>query len=197
MFGRRDGTPDRESPTADRQGGRSGSRDRKIADRRRPESRPVLSRSQANALNVEWSFGDGTPVATEDAYQYESSRTEHAFTATGTHAVKETIHRDWWPSRRCQGSEHDRRPCVPTAQFSGPSEVAPGSANVRRKGSSDPNGKAIVKYVWKFGDGTAKPRRRLRLSPTPTRPKAAYGEPQGHRRTKLTSPAATHAIPCA
>jgi PKD repeat protein len=112
--------------------------------------------TQANALSVEWNFGDGTAPVTETGYQYEASRTEHAFTAPGTRTVKETIHTDNLAEPSIvKEAKMVVAAASPTAQFSGPGEVAPGQpATFDGKGSSDPNGKPIVKYVWTFGDGT-------------------------------------------
>ncbi len=110
----------------------------------------------ANALSVEWSFGDGTVPVTEGAYQYEASRVEHAFTSLGAHTVKETIHTDNLAEPTIvKEAKMIVGAAAPTAQFSGPSEVAPGQpATFDGKGSSDPNSNPIVKYVWTFGDGT-------------------------------------------
>jgi PKD repeat protein len=110
----------------------------------------------ANALSVEWDFGDGTAPVTESAYQFETSRIEHTFTGISTHTVKETIHTDNLAEPTIvKEAKIVVSAAAPTAQFSGPSEVAPGqSATFDGKGSSDPNGKPIVKYTWTFGDGS-------------------------------------------
>lgn len=49
--------------------------------------------TQANALSVEWEFGDGTKQ-TVSTREQETTEVQHVFTKTGTLTVKETIHTD-------------------------------------------------------------------------------------------------------
>jgi len=50
--------------------------------------------TQANALSVEWDFGDGSAVKTVSTRQQQVTSVEHTFVKTGTLTVKETIHTD-------------------------------------------------------------------------------------------------------
>jgi PKD repeat protein len=109
----------------------------------------------ANALSVAWDFGDGTTQEVKEP-QYLTTKVEHAFTSIKTDTVKETIRTDNLAEPIIvKEAKVIVAPAAPTPQFSiSPGEVAVGqSATFDAKGSSDPNGKAIVKYVWTFGDG--------------------------------------------
>lgn len=149
--------PDGECRRSGRKGRLHRSRNGKITHSLGQKVSLSSTIAQANALSVEWNFGDGTPVATESAYQFESSRIEHAFAGTGTDTVVETIHTDNLATPTIvKEAKLVVKAAVPAAQFSGPTKVAPGeAATFDGKGSSDPNGKAIVKYAWNFGDGSA------------------------------------------
>lgn len=152
---------------------------------------------QANALSVEWNFGDGTPVVTESAYQFEASRTEHAFTATGTRTVKETIHTDNLATPTIvKEAKLVVAPALPTAQFSGPSKVVPGDvATFDAKTATDPNSSPIRKYAWNFGDGTAEVTTAIpSVSHTYTVEGTHTVSLKVTDELNLTSPAATHAI---
>lgn len=109
----------------------------------------------ANALSVAWDFGDGSTQEVKEP-QYLTTKVEHAFSTIGTKTVKETIKTDNLTEPTIvREAKVVVAAAAPTAQFSGPGEVAVGQlATFDAKGSNDPNGKAIVKYVWTFGDGT-------------------------------------------
>ena len=109
----------------------------------------------ANALSVAWDFGDGATQVVKEP-QYLTTKVEHAFTSVGTKTVKETITTDDLAEPTIvKEAKVVVAAANPTAQFSGPSEAAVNaSVTFDGKGSSDPNLKPIVKYVWTFGDGT-------------------------------------------
>ena len=133
--------------------------------------------NQADALSVEWDFGDGTSETVTGKFrcpqslpaQYEEyvrlgffrqcPSTRHTFAHGGALTVKETIHTD------------DRSTPVvtqtivvnvageavgPTAIATGPVEVVRGQpATFSGRASFDPAGpNRIREYHWKFGDGT-------------------------------------------
>ena len=50
--------------------------------------------TQANALSVEWEFGDGSPTQTVSTRQQQTSSVEHTFLKEGKLTVKERIHTD-------------------------------------------------------------------------------------------------------
>jgi PKD repeat protein len=110
----------------------------------------------ANALSVAWDFGDGTTQEVKEP-QFLTTKIEHAFTSIGAKTVKETIRTDSLAEpTTVKEAKVVVAAAAPTAQFSiSPGEVAVGQqATFDAKGSNDPNGGAIVKYVWTFGDGT-------------------------------------------
>jgi len=49
--------------------------------------------THADALSVEWEFGDGTK-ATTSTVQYQTTEVTHQFTATGSLEITERIHTD-------------------------------------------------------------------------------------------------------
>jgi PKD repeat protein len=112
---------------------------------------------QANALSVEWNFGDGTTAKTEKD-QYQTTEIAHTFTKEGPVTVTEKIHTDdlATPEVTTSVKLHVEVP-HPRAEFS----ESAGSVNVGvpvtfdATSSSDPYVPPhITKYTWEFGDGT-------------------------------------------
>jgi hypothetical protein len=50
--------------------------------------------TQANALSVEWEFGDGTPTQTVSTREQQVTKIQHVFTKTGSLTIKEKIYTD-------------------------------------------------------------------------------------------------------
>ncbi len=138
--------------------------------------------TQANALSVEWSFGDGE-TQTESADEYLRTKVTHAFARGGKLTVTETIHTDDLATptivRQTTVSVTDTA-APPTAVLEGPLELTLGAEGTQRlvylegggfglqvgkagasatfdgSASFDPNppgSNRIVLYHWVFGDG--------------------------------------------
>jgi PKD repeat protein len=138
--------------------------------------------TQANALSVEWSFGDGQ-TATESADEYQHTAVTHAFVRGGELTVTETIHTDDLATpilvEQTKISVSVTAP-PPTAVLEGPTEVSLGETELERLvylpdgglsvETSSQDGKAsfdasastastvtganrITAYHWVFGDG--------------------------------------------
>jgi PKD repeat protein len=110
---------------------------------------------QANALSVEWSFGDGT-TATVPTDEYETTQVGHKFTQEGTFTVTEKIHTDDLATPIIETSVPVTVEVPhPAAQFSSKTSTGSLNASFDAKNSTAPSGSTIAKYTWEFGDGTA------------------------------------------
>jgi len=123
---------------------------------------------QADALEVEWSFGDGTTQTVKED-QYQTTLVKHKYETTGKRTVTETVHLDDFAAPESLVWEGGfKSPTVtktqtinintpvPTARLTGPSVVTLGTgATFDASTSSDPNKSAITKYSWNFGDGAS------------------------------------------
>jgi PKD repeat protein len=112
--------------------------------------------TQANALSVEWEFGDGTKAETVSTPEYQNTTVEHAFAQGGKLTIKETIHTDnlTTPTLTEEGTINVTAP-PPTALFSVRTAVTVGEAVGFDGTASHPNGAPSLKeYRWKFGDGS-------------------------------------------
>ncbi len=111
---------------------------------------------QANALSVEWEFGDGTTEkVTTDEYQQTSI--EHVFVKGGNLKFKEIIHTDdlATPTLEEEGTI-DVKSSPPTAEFEAePMSITAGETVSFNGSLSHANGSQITEYHWHFGDGTA------------------------------------------
>jgi PKD repeat protein len=139
--------------------------------------------TQANALNVEWNFGDGTS-ATQGEDEYQQTEVEHTFVRSGELTVTETIHTDDLATPTLVEQTKvtvSASAAPPTAEIEGPTEVtlggggplglvyleggglgieaAPGGeATFDGSASFDPNppgSNRIEAYHWVFGDGNS------------------------------------------
>jgi PKD repeat protein len=115
--------------------------------------------TQANALTVEWDFGEGEPV-TKLAGLGQAVETTHTFAKNEQLQVKATIRTDDLASEPIIVTKSLKvAPAAPTASFSAPTVATVGQLiELNASSSSDPNkvgSKAvpITKYAWKFGDG--------------------------------------------
>ena len=112
--------------------------------------------TQANALSVEWNFGDGqTQTESADEFQHTEVKLIHGFVQGGELTVTETIHTDDLATptivKKTKISVSATAP-PPTAVLEGPSEVTLGKeATFDGSASSGPN--PIKTYHWVFGDG--------------------------------------------
>jgi PKD domain len=109
--------------------------------------------TQANALSVEWDFGEGEAPQVVATNEHRITEIMHKFAKTST--VTETIHTDdlATPTIKVQVTI-TVSPASPTASFSAPSSALVGqSVELNAKNSSDPNKSPIKEYSWSFGDG--------------------------------------------
>jgi hypothetical protein len=109
--------------------------------------------TQANALSVEWDFGEGEAPQTVTTNEHRITEITHKFAKTST--ITETIYTDdlATPTIKVQ-TTIKVAPGSPTASFSAPSTAFTGEAvEFNAKNSSDPNKSPIKEYSWNFGDG--------------------------------------------
>ncbi|MHB8234356.1 MAG: PKD domain-containing protein [Solirubrobacteraceae bacterium] len=123
---------------------------------------------QADALETEWNFGDGTTQTVKED-QFQTTLVKHKYETTGKRTVTEKIHLDDFAAPESLVWEGGfKSPTVtktqtinintpvPTARLTGPTSLTPGqSATFDGSTSSDPNKSAIAKYSWNFGDGSS------------------------------------------
>jgi hypothetical protein len=113
---------------------------------------------QADSLDVEWDFGDGT-TETVATNQRKKPETSHAFAHAGTLTVTAKIHTDDLATPVLTLSTHvlvaEAASSLPKALANGPLEAVRGEpALFDGSASSDPNGpNQITEYHWDFGDG--------------------------------------------
>jgi hypothetical protein len=108
------------------------------------------SLAQANALSVEWEFGDGT-TQTVSTRQQETTEVQHTFTKTGKLTVKETIHTDNLATPVLKAQR--------TVDIVGPPSVTTGEAKVAGttatlEGTVNPNGQKVTKCEFEYGTTT-------------------------------------------
>ncbi len=146
----------------------------------RPGTEVVLSSQikQADALEVEWNFGDKTPPVTlkthelEENHEYQTTTIKHKYEAVGKYKVTEKVRLDdlagaagapgqpIWEGSFAGPTVTETQTVninfpLPTAKLSGPASLKPGeSATFDGSTSTDPSHSPIKKYVWSFGDGT-------------------------------------------
>jgi len=120
-----------------------------------PEAEVKLSSTltEANALSVKWSFGDGSGEV-ETTNQHLAPETVHKFSAEGEFKVKETIHTDNLDSPEfVEEKTITVKSPFPVARFSWPETALMGeTVSFDGKASTDPKGLALT-YSWNFGDG--------------------------------------------
>jgi PKD domain len=115
--------------------------------------------TQADALSVEWNFGDGTAPVKVEGTEYGKTQVEHVFVETGTYTVKEVIHTDDLatpPIEQTLAVSVEHGHTRPTARFTvSPSTPAPGQkVTFNAINSTDPEKATPLTYEWNFGDGT-------------------------------------------
>jgi len=111
--------------------------------------------ARANALSVEWNFGDGTSETV--AADSQTTTITHTFTHEGEFSITEKIHTDnlTTPTLSPLSVKLTAKASPPTALFSWPPEATVGQpAEFNGVNSKDPNGSSITKWTWSFGDGT-------------------------------------------
>jgi len=150
---------------------------------------------QANAIAVKWDFGDGTQ--SETVNQHQITEVTHKFAHEGTYTVSETVEGDNLASLPLKASmKITVAPKPPVAAFNAkPTPGVVGQAvEFSAKNSSDPNGEAITKYSWVFGDGKSE------VTTTPTAAHV-YGAAASYEvrltvtdALGLTSPAVVHTL---
>jgi PKD repeat protein len=122
----------------------------------------ATSVSRANALSVEWSFGEGeAKPQTVSTDEYQHTQIKHTFEAGGELTVTETIHTDDLATPtivRTTKISVNASHIPPTAVISGPIAIPTGQPGAFDGSASwDPNGlpgsSSITSYHWDFGDG--------------------------------------------
>jgi PKD repeat protein len=119
------------------------------------EVKLTSSISEANALKVEWNFGDKSELVTSN--QHQSLEALHRFTSEGEFTVKATIKTDnlAMPTIVLERTLTVSKP-LPIAKFSATNPVQVGQVDTfDTKGSSGSEESAITEYKWEFGDGSA------------------------------------------
>ncbi|HTB71303.1 MAG TPA: PKD domain-containing protein [Solirubrobacteraceae bacterium] len=140
---------------------------------------------QADALKVEWNFGDGS-TETVSTDEYQSTSAKHKYTTEGTFTVTEKIYSDdlGAAGQAVYTGGHLSTPTLtvtrtvlvgalpPKAQFTGPSTVTVGQVASFTSHSTDPNGAEglPLEYSWNFGDGSP-----IATGATPSHSYAAAG----------------------
>jgi hypothetical protein len=112
--------------------------------------------TNANALSVQWSF-DGVAQPVEEQPQFGATKVEHTFASEGTHTVKEVIKTDNLASPTIETSASIIvAKAKPVASFTVLGTLSVGSPIKFTSTSKSPdvNNSPLVKYVWKFGDGS-------------------------------------------
>jgi PKD repeat protein len=137
--------------------------------------------TQANALSVEWSFGDGQ-TATVNTDEYQHTEVTHKFTQGGELTVTETIHTDNLATptivKQAKIAVSATAP-PPTAVLEGPTEVTLGGSTISRLEYLEGGGLGVIEapaseatfdasasfastaqgpnqiatYKWSYGDG--------------------------------------------
>lgn len=110
--------------------------------------------TQANALSVEWEFGDGTPTQTVSTREQQTTAVQHKFTKTGTLTITEKIHTDDLASPLIE-VKRSLNVVGPPTVGSGEAKPVTGSSSVVVSGTVDPNGKETeCKFeYWKVSEG--------------------------------------------
>lgn len=110
--------------------------------------------TQANALKVKWSFGDGSEAVTSN--QHQSPEATHKFTGEGEFKVKETIETDdlATPTLVVERTLIVSKP-LPLAKFTATNPINVGQADAfDAKSATGSEGSAVTEYAWDFGDGS-------------------------------------------
>ncbi|HTA13512.1 MAG TPA: PKD domain-containing protein, partial [Solirubrobacteraceae bacterium] len=124
----------------------------------------ATSLTRANALSVEWSFGEGKAkpqIVSADEYQH--TQVIHTFEEGGELTVTETIHTDNLATPtivKTIGISVSTNHLPPVAVAGGPLSIAVGQPGIFDGSASwDPNGvpgsSPIASYHWDFGDGSS------------------------------------------
>ncbi len=111
--------------------------------------------TQADALGIEWEFGDGTSKQTVTADEYTEPKVEHTFTKASPSEgflVKGIIHTDdlATPEITVEGRIHVGEAAPPEAVLEGPSKAKVNETITFK----DPSPGGVKTYEWVFGDGT-------------------------------------------
>lgn len=142
---------------------------------------------QADALSVEWDFGDGAKQ-TVSGDEYQTTTVKHKYETKGKYTVTEKIRFDdlagaETPQPVWEGGQLatptvtktqtiDINTPVPSAKLTGPSSLTVGQLGTfDGSTSTDPNHSAITKYSWNFGDGASE----VTTTPSRTHAYAAAG----------------------
>lgn len=136
----------------------------------RPGTEVTLSSQikQADALSVEWDFGDGAKQ-TVSTDQFQTSTVKHKYDVKGKYTVTEKLHLDdLADSTQPVWEGHLISPTVtktmtinintpvPTAKLTAPGVLLQGQTGTFDGSTlTDPNKSPLTSYAWNFGDGTA------------------------------------------
>jgi len=106
--------------------------------------------TQANALSVEWSFGDGSSPVTQEARQFQITSVTHKFAKRGVLEVTEKIKTDDLATPEIvEHSKVDIETPAPTAKTGEASPVAETSATLH--GTVNPNGEGVSECRFEYG----------------------------------------------
>lgn len=105
---------------------------------------------QANALSVEWEWGDGSATQTVSADQYQQFEISHKFAKTGTLTITERIHTDDLASPLVTVTRNvtigSGAPTVVTGEA-----VVSGKTSATLKGTVNPEGKQVTSCEFEYG----------------------------------------------
>jgi hypothetical protein len=105
--------------------------------------------TQANAISVEWEFGDGT-TATSSGREYEHTEVTHEFKTSGTLTVKERIHTDNLETPTLETQVHVTIvSAAPIVTIAPPKEV--GETTATLTGSVNPQGVQVSECMFEWG----------------------------------------------
>jgi hypothetical protein len=106
--------------------------------------------TQANALSVEWNFGDGTTPVKQEVSQYQTTQVSHVFAKRGLLEVTEKIRSDDLATPEIvEHSKVDIEAGTPTAKTGTASSL--GETTATLNGTVDPNGEPVTQCTFEYG----------------------------------------------
>lgn len=106
--------------------------------------------TQANALSVEWSFGDGTPPVKQETRQFQITSVTHKFAKRGVLEVTEKIKTDDLATPEIiEHSKVDIETPAPTVKTGEAASIGETAATLH--GTVNPNGEAVSECRFEYG----------------------------------------------
>ncbi|HEY4897040.1 MAG TPA: PKD domain-containing protein [Solirubrobacteraceae bacterium] len=113
----------------------------------------VSTVTEANALSVKWTFGDGAELETGNKHQ--TPEAGHTFATEGEFKVKETIQTDNLNNPELvQEKTIVVKSSVPIAKFTTENVTVGQPSEFNAKASTGSEKSAVTSYKWDFGDGS-------------------------------------------